>query len=62
MLDHQDCAPPERPYLIWLLGMVAVGMLALSISGCNTVSGMGKDVKAAGSAVSNAAQKTEDKM
>jgi predicted small secreted protein len=62
MLDHQDCAPPESPYVVWLLGLVAVGLLALSLNACNTVSGMGKDVKAAGSAVSNAAQNTEDKM
>jgi predicted small secreted protein len=62
MLHHPDGGGLQKPYLAWLLSLVAVGLLALSVNGCNTVSGMGKDMKAAGGAVSNTAQKTEDKM
>lgn len=35
---------------------------ALVVAGCNTVSGVGKDVEAAGSAVDKAAQDTKKKM
>ncbi|WP_325314518.1 entericidin A/B family lipoprotein [Kingella oralis] len=34
----------------------------LTLSACNTISGAGKDVSAAGNAVSNAAQDVKDKM
>ena len=34
----------------------------LVLSACNTISGAGKDVSAAGNAVSNAAQDVKDKM
>ena len=34
----------------------------LDLSACNTISGAGKDVKAAGNAVSNAAQDVKEKM
>lgn len=33
---------------------VALATLALTVSGCNTVNGAGKDLKSAGSAVSDA--------
>ncbi len=35
---------------------------ALALSACNTVSGVGKDVSAAGNAVSNAAQEVKSAM
>jgi entericidin B len=35
---------------------------ALSIAGCNTISGAGKDIEAAGHAVDKAAQDTKKKM
>jgi predicted small secreted protein len=62
MFDHQDGATTTYRYFSWLLGLVAAGLLVLSVNACNTMSGMGKDVQAAGSAVSNTAQKTEDKI
>ena len=34
----------------------------LALSACNTISGAGKDVSAAGNAVSNAAQNVKEKM
>ena len=38
-----------------LISLAAVAALAASISGCNTVSGLGRDVSAGGQAVSNTA-------
>ena len=35
---------------------ILLGMSVVSLSGCNTVEGAGKDVKATGSAVENAAK------
>ena len=43
-----------------LVLIVITSMLALSA--CNTISGAGKDVSAAGNAVSHAAQDVKDKM
>jgi predicted small secreted protein len=60
MFEHQDCAPAEKPYVAWLLGLVAVGLLVLSVNACNTMSGMGKDVEAAGSAIHNSADDAKD--
>jgi len=34
----------------------------LAVAGCNTISGMGKDIEAAGSAVDKAATDTKKKM
>lgn len=43
--------------------MLLVVAAALTfLAGCNTVSGVGKDVKAGGQAVSNAADTVKDKM
>jgi predicted small secreted protein len=36
--------------------------LALLTSGCNTMRGMGEDVEAAGGAMADTAEKTEEKM
>jgi predicted small secreted protein len=62
MFGHQDWTATGQRYVSWLLGLLATGLLALSVSGCNTMSGMGEDVKAAGGAVSDTAQKTQEKM
>jgi entericidin B len=45
-----------------LLLMPTLFGLALVTSGCNTVKGMGEDVSAAGGAVTEGAEKTEDKI
>ncbi len=62
MLEHRVCAPSVRLHAAWLLGFAVAGMLALSIAGCNTMSGMGEDVQAAGSAMHNTAEDTKSKM
>ena len=36
-----------------------IGVAALALSGCNTIEGAGKDVKAAGGAVEKAAKSTK---
>ena len=42
--------------------LVVSVMIAFVLTGCNTFKGFGKDVSKAGDAVSNTAQKTENKM
>ncbi|MEI1682217.1 entericidin A/B family lipoprotein [Acinetobacter baumannii] len=42
--------------------LVASVMIAFVLTGCNTFKGFGKDVSKAGDAVTNTAQKTENKM
>ncbi len=37
-------------------------LVALGLSACNTVKGMGKDVSTAGDAVTNEAEKTESNL
>ncbi len=37
-------------------------MVAFVLTGCNTVKGVGKDVSKAGDAVTNTAEKTENKL
>ncbi|MGE0044764.1 MAG: entericidin A/B family lipoprotein [Hyphomonadaceae bacterium] len=44
------------------LAALALVTGALSISACNTIQGAGEDVSAAGSAVTNAAEETEDEL
>lgn len=41
---------------------VTVGLCFLALTGCNTFSGVGKDVKAGGNAITNTADKTQAKM
>ena len=48
--------------LSWLCFLTALVFLAVVLSGCNTVEGMGEDVSAAGGAMSDTAQDVEDKM
>ena len=42
--------------LVMMLFALAVGTSALTLTGCNTVSGAGKDVSAAGNKVTEEAQ------
>ncbi|WP_130802333.1 entericidin A/B family lipoprotein [Acinetobacter ihumii] len=42
--------------------LVASVMVAFVLTGCNTFKGMGQDVSKAGDAVSNTAEKTQNKM
>ena len=44
-----------------LAASLALAALALGLSGCNTISGIGKDVKAGGQAIENAADKSKPK-
>jgi predicted small secreted protein len=39
--------------------VVLVGLVAVAATGCNTIEGAGKDIKAAGGAVEKAATKTK---
>ena len=41
--------------------IVILGLFAISLSACNTVEGAGKDVKATGNAVENAAKDSKPK-
>ena len=52
----------DRTELSWLLGFVALFFMALVLSGCNTMQGMGEDVEAAGGAMSDTAEDTEEEM
>ncbi|MPW43758.1 entericidin [Acinetobacter sp. Ac_1271] len=42
--------------------LVASVMVAFVLTGCNTFKGMGQDVSKAGDAVTNTAEKTQNKM
>lgn len=42
--------------------LVLMMLTAASVTGCNTIRGMGQDVEAAGGAVSGAAEDTQRKM
>jgi entericidin B len=42
-----------------LLSLVGFAVAAVSIAGCNTVEGVGKDVKATGQAIEKAADKNK---
>jgi entericidin B len=54
--------PADRFGLGWVAGLGALLLMAMTLSGCNTVEGMGRDVSAAGGAVSDTAEETEDAM
>ena len=43
------------------LAIALLGMFVVSLSACNTVEGAGKDVKAGGQAVENAAKESKPK-
>jgi predicted small secreted protein len=42
-----------------LVRLLALSCLGVALSGCNTIEGAGKDVKAAGGAIEKAAGKTK---
>lgn len=42
--------------------IVATGLVLTTVAACNTFQGMGKDVEAAGEAISGTASKTKEKM
>ena len=52
----------DRTDLGWLFGLTGLFFMALVLSGCNTVSGMGEDVEAAGGTMSDTAEDVEDEM
>jgi predicted small secreted protein len=54
--------PTDRIDLGWAAGLFALCFMALALSSCNTVEGMGEDVSAAGGAVSDTADDAEDQM
>ena len=45
--------------LLSLVGFAVAAVAAVSIAGCNTVEGVGKDVKATGQAIEKAADKNK---
>ena len=45
--------------MVALLSLVGVAIAALAVAGCNTVEGVGKDVKAGGQAIEKAADKNK---
>ena len=42
-----------------LAALVAAAGLAIALTGCNTIEGAGKDIKAAGGAIEKSAEKTK---
>jgi predicted small secreted protein len=52
----------DRAELGWLFGFIGLVFMALVLSGCNTMAGMGEDVESAGGAVSDTAEDVEDEM
>ena len=51
-----------RLRMAWGLGAVLALLLAMSVSGCNTMEGAGEDISAAGGAMSGTAEDVEDDM
>ena len=47
--------------LVKITGLVTMIGVALALVGCNTVEGVGKDVKATGQAIENTADKAKPK-
>jgi predicted small secreted protein len=52
----------DRAELGWLFGLTGLLLMVLVLSGCNTMQGMGEDVEAAGSAMSDTAEDVEEDM
>ena len=46
----------------YTFAMLALVLAAGGLAGCNTISGAGKDVSAAGSAVTGTSQATQDRL
>jgi predicted small secreted protein len=52
----------NKHYSVALWAFLGLLVVSMSLTGCNTVRGMGEDVEAAGSGMSGAAQDVEDDM
>ncbi|HET9274172.1 MAG TPA: entericidin A/B family lipoprotein [Methyloceanibacter sp.] len=50
----------ERSEFSWLFGLTALLFMASVLSGCNTARGVGEDIEAAGGAMSDTAEETEE--
>ena len=50
----------EPSELSWLFGLMALLFMAAVLSGCNTARGVGEDIEAAGGAMSDTAEETEE--
>lgn len=62
MTKGQSSTRTYRTELGWLFGLTGLFLMAVVLSGCNTVEGMGEDVSAAGGAMSDTADDVEDEM
>ena len=60
MFVLRHCRSVERPRVAGVLGVLAVAVLVLSTSACNTVSGVGQDIQAAGDALSDTAEDVKE--
>jgi predicted small secreted protein len=60
MLKSQSRTGTDRSQLAWLLALTALFFMVLGLSACNTMRGMGEDVEAAGGAMSDTAEDTEE--
>lgn len=49
-----------KKYLFSVLALLLTGAFVLSINGCNTVNGVGKDMKRAGEEISEEATEHDD--
>jgi predicted small secreted protein len=52
----------ERSELSWLFGLMALVFMTAVLSGCNTARGVGEDIEAAGGAMSDTAEDTEEEI
>ena len=50
--------PPRSPAALFAL----LAVLGLALGGCNTMSGIGQDVEAAGDAITDTAEDTKEQM
>jgi predicted small secreted protein len=62
MLKVRAADGTERLPLVWLYGVIAAFLLAMSVSACNTMEGAGEDISAAGGAMSDSAEDVEDEI
>jgi predicted small secreted protein len=53
---------PQRSSVRLLTALVMIAAATLGLAACNTISGAGKDVSSAGSAISNTAQTVQQKL
>jgi entericidin B len=60
MTNGQSRTAADRSEFSWLFGLTALLFMVLVLSGCNTMRGMGEDVEAAGGAMSDTAEETEE--